>query len=89
MIEGLIIFVFIMGYLGIALEHPAKIDKTAPALFMGMTCWAIFALWGQGIDSPEVIQGIQEHHGWLHFMEHELIAMQTDEKPYLYVIRKS
>ena len=32
-----IIVVFILGYMAIALEHPLKVDKTASALFLGMT----------------------------------------------------
>lgn len=46
--EPLIIFVFILGYLGITLEHNLKIDKLIPALAMMSICWAIVAL---GIDS--------------------------------------
>jgi Na+/H+ antiporter NhaD/arsenite permease-like protein len=38
------IIVFVVGYLLIVLEHPFKIDKTAPALLMGIICWAIYIL---------------------------------------------
>jgi hypothetical protein len=43
-----IIFVFVMGYLAITLEHTIKIDKLVPALVMMAICWALIAL---GIDS--------------------------------------
>ena len=43
MISTLIILFFI-GYLGIALEHPLKIDKTAIALTLGMLLWILYAL---------------------------------------------
>ncbi len=40
----LIIFVFVTGYLLIALEHPLKIDKAATAILTGVICWAILVL---------------------------------------------
>ncbi len=43
MITTLIVLFFI-GYLGIALEHPIKIDKTATALLLGMLMWILYAL---------------------------------------------
>lgn len=41
--EPFIIFVFVIGYLLIALEHPIKINKTATALVTGVLCWTLFA----------------------------------------------
>ena len=46
--ELIIIIVFVLGYLGITLEHNLKLDKLIPALIMMSICWAIVAL---GIDS--------------------------------------
>lgn len=46
--ELLVIIVFVIGYLGITLEHNIKLDKLIPALAMMAICWAIIAL---GIDS--------------------------------------
>jgi Na+/H+ antiporter NhaD/arsenite permease-like protein len=42
--ETLIIVVFIVGYMGIALEHPLKINKTATAILTGVICWTLFIL---------------------------------------------
>jgi len=42
--EGLIIIIFLIGYLLIALEHPVGINKTATALVTGVLCWALFAV---------------------------------------------
>ena len=42
----IIIIVFIVGYLGIAFEHPLNINKAASALLTGVICWSIFAVWG-------------------------------------------
>jgi len=46
--ELLVIIIFVIGYLGITLEHNIKLDKLIPALAMMSICWAIVAL---GIDS--------------------------------------
>ena len=45
---AVMILVFVLGYLAIAMEHPFRIDKAAPALFIGAALWAIYAL---GADS--------------------------------------
>ncbi len=42
--ETMIIFVFIVGYLAITLEHNLKIDKLIPALAMMAFLWAIIAV---------------------------------------------
>jgi len=42
--EIIIIIVFIIGYLGIAFEHPIKINKTASALLAGVICWTLFMI---------------------------------------------
>lgn len=36
--------VFILGYTGIALEHPLKVDKAATALLTGVLLWTIYML---------------------------------------------
>ncbi len=43
------VVVFILGYLGIALEHNIKIDKAASALLTGVLVWTIFVLGADGI----------------------------------------
>ena len=43
------ILVFVLGYVAIALEHPFRINKTAPALFIGTALWAIYMLGAPGI----------------------------------------
>ncbi len=40
----LILFIFVLGYLAIALEHPLKIDKTASALIVGVLTWTVYIL---------------------------------------------
>lgn len=40
--EIIIVFVFIIGYLAIALEHSIKVNKTATALLTGVLCWTLF-----------------------------------------------
>lgn len=38
----LIIVLFVLGYLGIALEHLLKVNKTAIAIVTGILCWTLF-----------------------------------------------
>lgn len=38
----LIIVVFVAGYVGIALEHSIKVNKTAIAIVTGIICWTLF-----------------------------------------------
>jgi Na+/H+ antiporter NhaD/arsenite permease-like protein len=47
MITALIIFVFVVGYIAIALEHPLKLNKAASALITGVLCWTIYILQSQ------------------------------------------
>ena len=42
--ESLFIFVFVLGYLAITLEHNLKIDKLIPALGMMAIIWAMISL---------------------------------------------
>lgn len=48
MIGGIVLTIFILGYVAITIEHSLKIDKLIPALLMMALCWATIAL---GIDS--------------------------------------
>lgn len=50
MMEIVVLIVFIIGYLGITLEHTIKIDKLIPALLMMAVSWAIIAI---GIDTAQ------------------------------------
>ena len=59
MLATIIIFVFVVGYLLIAFEHPLKIDKAAPALLLGVITWAIYAL-GSG-DYHHVVHELEHH----------------------------
>ncbi len=60
------IIVFCVGYVGIVLEHPLRIDKTGPALLMGVIAWAIYILVGG--HGPEHIHEV-EHHFQHHMYE--------------------
>ena len=56
------IIVFCIGYLLIILEHPFKIDKTAPALLMGVFAWAIYILSGHGQEHIHHVSDHFNHH---------------------------
>ena len=40
----LMIFIFVIGYFMIALEHPLKIDKAAPALLIAVLGWTAYVI---------------------------------------------
>lgn len=51
-IEYLLVFVFVVGYAGIILEHVIHVDKTASALLTGILCWTLYIL---GIENKELV----------------------------------
>jgi len=59
MLYLLMLFVFVIGYLLIALEHPIKIDKAASALIIGSFCWALYAF--SGADSHHISEHLKHH----------------------------
>lgn len=81
---ALIIFVFIVGYLAITLEHPLKLDKTVPALLMAAIMWALLAIgfqqgWFNVVDGHEnvfsFLGGGDQHHaeeGFTNMLLHHL-----------------
>ncbi|GAB1857028.1 sodium:proton antiporter NhaD [Flavobacteriaceae bacterium MHTCC 0001] len=79
--EAVIILVFVMGYLGITLEHSLKIDKLIPALIMMAICWALVAFglesFTQWFDSGKhaLLEnfGVLEHEEKMHLMEETLL----------------
>jgi Na+/H+ antiporter NhaD/arsenite permease-like protein len=56
-----IILTFIIGYLGITLEHSIRINKAASALFTGVLCWTIYIL--NQPDKHLVSHQLMEHLG--------------------------
>src|SRR6185503_2980378 len=58
---GIIIAVFVIGYLAIALEHKLKINKAATALITGVICWTIFILFAS--SKEHVVESLLHHLG--------------------------
>ncbi|MDW8289016.1 MAG: sodium:proton antiporter NhaD, partial [Flammeovirgaceae bacterium] len=58
----IMIAVFVLGYLAIALEHNIKIDKSAPALIIGVLCWTAYAILGHH-DTHEIAKHLYHHMG--------------------------
>ncbi|WP_456461786.1 sodium:proton antiporter NhaD [Lutibacter sp.] len=81
---SIIIIVFVLGYLSITLEHPLKLDKTVPALFMAALMWALLAVgfhqgWLTLIDGHEAtfraVNGVIDEHaeeGFTNLLLHHL-----------------
>lgn len=58
---GLVIIIFIVGYISIAFEHKIKIDKAATALVTGVLCWLFYFLASDSI--PKVEHELLQHLG--------------------------
>lgn len=41
---ALLVVIFVVGYVGIALEHQIRINKAATALLIGVACWTVYML---------------------------------------------
>ena len=55
----LITLIFVLGYIGIAFEHPLKINKTATALLIAVLTWTVYIL--ATADKQEVNYQLAEH----------------------------
>ncbi|MBK9270430.1 MAG: sodium:proton antiporter NhaD [Saprospiraceae bacterium] len=53
---------FVLGYLMIILEHPLKIDKAVSAIFTGVICWVIVAIYHETIQSGSEPSELVAHH---------------------------
>jgi Na+/H+ antiporter NhaD/arsenite permease-like protein len=61
----LIIVIFVLGYATIALEHPLRLNKAAPALLTGMLIWSVIMLFHQQLGvaaTPDELVGQLSHH---------------------------
>lgn len=70
MITNLIIFIFIIGYIAIAFEHPLRINKAASALITGVLCWMVYFLQSSSIDiaTTELLHHVGEIASILFFL---------------------
>lgn len=74
--ELLVVIVFLVGYALIVFEHPLKIDKTGPALLMGVLAWAIYMLVGNIDSITEADKALMhEHHikDYIYLVKHHFL----------------
>jgi len=69
------ILVFVLGYLAIALEHPLKIDKAAPALLIGSLVW-VFYMFGVEDILNMGFSSAWKHHLNLYPLENNIEGMR-------------
>lgn len=69
----LMIFIFILGYTAIALEHKIHIDKAATALITGVLIWVIFIL-----DATNIVGALSGSHNWHEFLSIEPHGSEVD-----------
>lgn len=67
---GIIIAIFIAGYIAIAMEHVIKINKAAIALLTGVLCWSVYILLSPDIHrvGAELNHHLGELSGILFFL---------------------
>jgi Na+/H+ antiporter NhaD/arsenite permease-like protein len=51
--SGVVIVIFVLGYIAIATEHKIKIDKAASALVTGVLCWLFYFFYTPSISTSE------------------------------------
>ncbi len=56
----LLVAIFVLGYVGIVLEHPLRLNKAASALLAGAMCWTAYVLTS---DPERVNDQLLEHLG--------------------------
>ena len=52
--NNLVVIIFLVGYLFIVMESVTKVNKSAIALFMGVTCWVIYMMGHPGLSAEDV-----------------------------------
>ena len=72
----ILVFIFILGYVTITLEHPLRLDKTVPALLTAAIMWALLAI-GFNLGWVAVINN--EGHVFSHLLNN-LVAQDTGFK---------
>lgn len=67
---GLIILIFVLGYITIVAEHFIKVNKAATALVTGVLCWTVYILFSPDKDliSEELTHNLGELSGILFFL---------------------
>lgn len=67
--NGILVIIFLLGYLAITLEHLIKINKAAVALGMAIICWAIYFI------AHKANLDISLNHLFKHFIDVAQIAL--------------
>lgn len=80
--------VFVLGYLAIAFEHNIHIEKSAPALLIGVLCWTFLVLGGDTILVEQLNQAATNSHGaGLHdYINHHLLEHLSEISSILFFL---
>lgn len=67
---GLIVVIFVLGYITIVAEHFIKVNKAATALVTGVLCWTVYILFSPDkyLISKELTHSLGELSGILFFL---------------------
>lgn len=68
--EAILAIIFVLGYLAIALEHPLKLNKAAPAIITGVLCWTVYMFFSADVElvNHELEEHLSEISGILFFL---------------------
>lgn len=66
--DGIVIGIFVLGYLCIALEHKLKIDKAAISLFMFGLIWSVYACYNPAGVGNSLIEHLGSTYETLIFL---------------------
>lgn len=61
MVSAIFVFIFVIGYIAIALEHTIKLNKAASALITGVLCWVLYVF--NGHASEKITEDLMYHLG--------------------------
>ena len=94
----LIIAIFVIGYIGIAFEHPIHINKAASAIITGVLCWTVYILFPTSFVDPSqfpssFMESIKESQLSLsendlitHFVGHQLLHFLSEVSSILFFL---
>jgi Na+/H+ antiporter NhaD/arsenite permease-like protein len=81
----LMAIIFVLGYLGIALEHKLHIDKSAPALLIGVLCWTFLVI-GSDTILAEQLQHAGVDGNAYHYINHQLMEHMSEISSILFFL---
>ncbi len=86
--SGIIILIFVVGYISIAFEHKIRIDKAASALITGVLCWLFyfFSIQSVSVVDNELLQHLGEIAAILFFLMGAMTIVEVVDSHHGFII---